>query len=154
MNNYSWINPWYDCKIEYQGKWYQSVTNAFKANMSSDAKEQAKFAIGGIPVGQTPLTGAMAHHEKIHYIRQDWEQVKDELMLDLQRIKFNTYEGLGKLLCEVTKRSNIINATDNDPYWGYWQQRGKNKLGQVLEQVREEVRVKLILLYPNYEGIA
>ena len=73
-------------------------------------------------------------------LRQDWEEIKDEVMLQALRMKFSQNPEIAKELL-ATGDALLIEHTRNDDYWadggdGF----GKNKLGLLLMQVREELK--------------
>lgn len=70
-------------------------------------------------------------------LRPDWEDVKDEVMLNCLRIKFSS-RYMQKRLISVDEP--IVEDNDwGDTYWGRCKGIGENKLGQLLEQVKREV---------------
>lgn len=73
-------------------------------------------------------------------LRQDWEEIKDEVMLQALRMKFSQNPEIAKELL-ATGDALLIEHTRNDDYWadggdGF----GKHKLGLLLMQVREELK--------------
>ncbi len=73
-------------------------------------------------------------------LRKDWEEVKDGYMLEALRAKFTQHDKLRKLLLD-TGDCLIIEHTKNDKYWADGGDgSGKNMLGVLLMQVREELR--------------
>jgi len=73
-------------------------------------------------------------------IRADWEQVKDSIMLEALRAKFTQHPGLESRLLD-TGDATLIEHTPNDTYWADGGDgSGKNRLGELLMQVREEIR--------------
>lgn len=84
--------------------------------------------------------------------KEAWEKVKESVMLSALRLKYRTYPDLGKLLRD-TREDTIVEASATDKYWGIglgkdrepttltdesaWV--GKNRLGILLMQVREEL---------------
>jgi ribA/ribD-fused uncharacterized protein len=73
-------------------------------------------------------------------LRDDWETVKDQIMLDAVRIKFRTHETPRALLLS-TGHADIIENAPMDAYWGCGPDgAGLNKLGRILMQVRAEIR--------------
>jgi ribA/ribD-fused uncharacterized protein len=74
-------------------------------------------------------------------LRRDWESVKDQIMLDALRAKFTQHEELKEILLG-TGDARLVEHTPNDSYWADGGDgSGKNRLGQLLMQVREELRV-------------
>lgn len=73
-------------------------------------------------------------------LRRDWESAKDQIMLEAVRAKFSQHEGLKAILLG-TGEAKIVEHTENDSYWGDGGDgSGKNRLGQILMQVRKELR--------------
>ena len=73
-------------------------------------------------------------------LRRDWESVKDQIMLEVVRAKFTQHEDLKAILLG-TGDARLVEHTTNDSYWGDGGDgSGKNRLGQTLMKVREELR--------------
>jgi ribA/ribD-fused uncharacterized protein len=74
-------------------------------------------------------------------LRKDWEEVKDSMMWKAVWTKFNQHPRLAAMLIE-TGDAEIVEHTENDAYWGDGGDgKGLNRLGQILMQVRAELRV-------------
>lgn len=74
-------------------------------------------------------------------LRSDWEQVKDQVMLDGLRMKFGQHADLrAKLIATGTRYLEETN-TWKDTYWGVCNGVGRNMLGILLMQVRAELSV-------------
>jgi len=72
-------------------------------------------------------------------IRSDWDDVKDGIMLYALRKKFACKE-LRQLLLGTGDRP-LVEDSPSDTYWGRGRSGdGKNRLGQLLMQVRAELR--------------
>lgn len=73
-------------------------------------------------------------------LRRDWESVKDKVMLEALCAKFTQHEDLKAILLG-TGDAILVEHTENDSYWGDGGDgSGKNRLGQLLMQLREELR--------------
>ena len=73
-------------------------------------------------------------------LRRDWESVKEQVMLDALRAKFTQHEELKAVLLG-TGDAVLVEHTANDSYWGDGGDgSGKNRLGRLLMQVRDELR--------------
>ena len=73
-------------------------------------------------------------------IRRDWESVKDSVMREAVRAKFSQHEELGEMLLS-TADAELVEHTANDTYWADGGDgSGKNMLGRILMEVREELR--------------
>ena len=72
--------------------------------------------------------------------REDWEDVKDDIMLNALTCKFTQHASLGKKLSKTSDKW-LVEHTANDSYWADGGDgTGQNKLGQFLMQVRRELK--------------
>ncbi len=72
-------------------------------------------------------------------LRADWEQVKNDIMLEALRAKFTQHKALQDILLS-TGNALLVEHTANDAYWGdAGDGTGKNMLGILLMKVREEL---------------
>ena len=77
-----------------------------------------------------------------HPLREDWETVKDEVMYRAVLTKFTTHQDIKEILL-ATGEEHIVENSPIDYYWGCGKDgSGKNKLGEILIQVRTEIRNK------------
>jgi ribA/ribD-fused uncharacterized protein len=73
-------------------------------------------------------------------LRKDWESVKDRIKCEAVLAKFTQHADLRETLLG-TGDSEIVEHTGNDAYWGDGGDgSGKNRLGQILMRIREELR--------------
>ena len=73
-------------------------------------------------------------------LRQDWEEIKNKVMLQALRMKFSQNPEIAKELL-ATGDTILIEHTRNDDYWADGGDgSGKNKLGLLLMQIREELK--------------
>jgi len=73
-------------------------------------------------------------------LRKDWEGVKDGIMLDALRAKFDQHADLKRVLLETGDRT-LVERTANDRYWGDGGDgSGRNRLGELLMLLRKELR--------------
>lgn len=71
---------------------------------------------------------------------KDWEEIKDGIMMDALRYKFNAHKELIELLLE-TGNEEIVEDSPMDYYWGCGKDgTGKSMLGNLLMKLREEYR--------------
>lgn len=88
----------------------------------------------------TPTDAAAIGRDKSLALRNDWESVKDEVMLKALIHKFGQHPNLRELLLN-TGNKLLVEHTKNDSYWGdNLDGTGKNKLGLLLMQVRDLLR--------------
>ncbi len=75
-----------------------------------------------------------------HLYPHAWHQVKDGVMLDALRAKFSQHPDLKELLLS-TGNALLVENAPRDNYWGAGSDgRGRNQLGKLLMQVRDELR--------------
>ena len=73
-------------------------------------------------------------------LRSDWEQVKDDVMREAALQKFSTHADIREILL-ATGDKVLVENSPIDYYWGCGKDgSGKNKLGQILMEVREILR--------------
>ncbi len=88
----------------------------------------------------SPMDAALEGRNRQNPLRPDWEEVKDKVMLQALRMKFSQNPEIGKELL-ATGDAILIEHTRNDDYWADGGDgSGKNKLGLLLMQVREELK--------------
>jgi ribA/ribD-fused uncharacterized protein len=93
-----------------------------------------------VRLAQTPMICARMGRDRSRPLRPDWEAVKDEVMRTAVRAKFTQHPELRDQLL-ATGDAYLIEHTKNDSYWGDGGDgSGKNMLGRILMEVREELR--------------
>lgn len=92
-------------------------------------------------VQAAPSAGEAARlGRKLPGLRADWDSVKDEVMLMALRAKFTQHEALKAELLATGDRQ-LVEHTANDAYWADGGDgSGRNRLGELLMQVRAELR--------------
>lgn len=80
----------------------------------------------------SPMDAALEGRNRQNPLRPDWEEIKDEVMLQALRMKFSQNPEIAKELL-ATGDAIIIEHTRNDVYWADGGDgSGKNKLGLLL----------------------
>lgn len=70
-------------------------------------------------------------------IRDDWDSIKLDVMMDVLKAKFSQNKKLKELLMS-TGNANIIEDSPRDSYWGIGKdKKGQNHLGKLLVKLRE-----------------
>ena len=88
----------------------------------------------------SPMDAALEGRDRQNPLRPDWEEIKDEVMLQALRMKFNQHPEIAKRLL-ATGDAILIEHTQNDAYWADGGDgSGKNRLGLLLMQVRDELK--------------
>jgi N-glycosidase YbiA len=88
----------------------------------------------------SPMQVAKAGRSRARPLRPDWEEVKDDIMRQALRAKFTQHPEIQKILLE-TGHKELIENTTKDHYWGCGSTgMGKNMLGKLLMELRDELR--------------
>lgn len=130
--NYFFLSNFYKSPVEYEGQMYDYSESAFQAAKTLNLEVRREFA-------------HLEPHKAKYYgrrlpLREDWEEVKDEVMYKVVYDKFNRNSLLKQKLIE-TGNIKLVEGNDwNDTYWGVCDGIGKNMLGKILMRVREELK--------------
>lgn len=94
----------------------------------------------GVRLARTAKIAAEMGRDRKRPLRRDWEAVKDGVMRMALRAKFAQHEGPREVLLG-TGNADLIEHTANDAYGADGGDgSGKNMLGKLLMEVREELR--------------
>lgn len=127
------LSNFYPVTVEIGGLEFSTVEHAFQAMKTLD--QEARYAI---KIQKTP--GDAKRMGRVVKIRRDWEQVKDDVMFELLKQKFEQKDLTEKLL--ATGEEELVEGnTWGDTYWGVCKGKGENKLGKLLMKVRGQLRV-------------
>lgn len=88
----------------------------------------------------SPMIAARLGRSREFKLRRDWESVKDDVMRRAVQAKFAAHAELQQLLLS-TGEEKLIEKTTTDTYWGCGSDNtGKNRLGQILMELRAALR--------------
>jgi N-glycosidase YbiA len=129
---HAFLSNFYPCVVHVAGFACASVEHGFQA---SKAVKQDDFHLimGARTPGISKKLGRKVER------RFDWEQVKEGVMYHLLKEKFQ-FNPLKNALLATGEHTLIEGNTWGDTYWGVCKGVGKNRLGVLLMQVREELR--------------
>ncbi|WP_170331759.1 NADAR family protein [Ruegeria arenilitoris] len=123
--------------VSVEDQWWRTVEHYFQAQKFHNAEYRERIRLSNKPKDAK----ALGMTRKIP-LRDDWEEVKDQIMLEAVRIKFKTHVDL-KVLLLSTGDAQIVENAPMDSYWGCGPDgNGLNKLGEILMHVRDELRQK------------
>jgi len=121
--------------VELDGEWWPTTEHYFQAQKFKNEEHRKK-----IQTAPTPRLAADWGRSREMPLRQDWEEIKDEVMYKAVLRKFQTHSDLKEMLL-ATGEEEIIENAPEDYYWGCGKDgSGKNKLGQILMSVRKQLR--------------
>ena len=118
----------------HDGYW-TTIEHYFQAQKFADAdyKERIRNA-------STPKQAKTLGRSRALPIRSDWEEVKEAIMREALVQKFRTHADIRQILLD-TGDEELIEKAPMDYYWGCGRTgTGKNRLGVLLMEVREELR--------------
>jgi N-glycosidase YbiA len=118
--------------FELDNLWWSTSEHYFQAQkfIGTNHLEEIRLA-------KTPKQAADMGRERTRPLREDWEQVKDEIMKKAVLCKFETHADIREILLATNDKLIIENAP-GDYDWGCGRDgSGTNKLGQILMEVRE-----------------
>ena len=123
--------------VELDGKWWPTTEHYFQAQKFYAEEYQEK-----IRHAPDPKTAAILGRNRQIPIREDWEQIKDQVMQKAILKKFQTHIELRQLLLS-TYNQEIVENSPTDYYWGCGADgSGKNRLGKILQDIRDILRNK------------
>jgi ribA/ribD-fused uncharacterized protein len=134
--DYRWLSNFYPVRVKGQ----RSVEHAYVAAKSTDPDFPLLIA----------ATSSAGHAKRLGRktkIRPDWHQVKEEVMLELLRLKFQDPH-FAKLLLDTGNREIVEGNLWHDNFWGDCacerckRTPGQNKLGKMLMRIRRELKTK------------
>lgn len=129
----------YKRPIEFEGEIYPTAEHAYQAG--KPRKESVRKWLMDAP---TPALLAMAAHGLYYWdIAPGWSKNKFDRMKRVLLAKYSQHEDLKKILIETDDVLLIESATvDNEVNrtWGQVNGKGKNMLGKLLMEVREELK--------------
>lgn len=126
-------------EVEFEGETFATSEHAYQAGKAR--KESVRKWILDAP---TPALLAMAAHGLYYWdIAPGWSKTKFDRMRAVLRAKFTQHEDLRALLLSTGEAVLIESATVDNPVnrlWGEVNGKGKNMLGNMLMELREELK--------------
>ena len=131
-SGYAFLSNFHPSTIWVEGKAYPTVEHAYQAFKTLNEESREIIRNAKDPAIAKKLGRGVE-------MRPDWDQVKEGLMRDFVRKKFESPFLAHKLL--ETGDSELIHAnTWNDKVWGTVKGVGQNLLGKILMEVRQELK--------------
>jgi len=121
--------------FEIEGTPWQTVEHFFQAMKFPDTPHE-----DAIRIAPAPMIAKQMGNDHARPLRPDWDAVKDDVMRRAVRAKFEQHSDIRAVLLGTGDEELIEDAPD-DYYWGCGiEGTGKNMLGKILMEVREELR--------------
>jgi len=128
--------------VELKGRNWPTSEHYFQAQKfaGTEHEEAVRFA-------KSPMVAARIGRRRP--LRSDWEAAKDDIMREVLRAKFSQHPDLWSLLLS-TGDAQLVEHTKNDRYWAdAGDGTGKNRLGQLLMELRAKLRGPLMDVQPD-----
>jgi ribA/ribD-fused uncharacterized protein len=125
---YAFLSNFYPCLVFVDDTSYPCVENAYQASKTLNVPKRALFGL--MTPGQAKRAG------KKLLIRPDWNEVKESIMYKLLMQKFSM-PWLREKLVATHGHSLVEGNTWGDKYWGVCNNEGLNRLGIMLENIRD-----------------
>jgi len=128
--NYGFLSNFYETPVTYGGVMYRNSEAAYQAQ--KDPTRQMEFV--DLPANKAKRLG-----RKVDPVA-DWDDIKYNHMLQIVRRKFHQNPRLAEKLIQTGEAEIIEGNRWNDTYWGVCEGKGQNKLGNILMQIRNELK--------------
>lgn len=149
------FSNFYIAPFQLDGKNWETTEHYYQAMKTLDEDEREDIRLGyllgtsraikiNLLKGNIKRDSSPGYAKKqggnVMKLREDWEEVKEDVMRKALRAKFEIHAGLREKLLS-TGDATLIEASPGDYYWGEGQAKiGKNRLGVLLMELREALR--------------
>lgn len=128
---YRFLSNFWSVQITYEKLSYPTVEHAYQAAKTLDQADRYHIAVEDTP-GRAKRAG-----QKLT-LRDDWEEIKLDVMEQLLRLKFAEGSKLLTWLRNTQDAELIEGNTWGDKFWGVCNGEGQNHLGKLLMKIRDE----------------
>jgi ribA/ribD-fused uncharacterized protein len=129
-DEYFFLSNFYPVEIKLDGIVYPNAETAFQAQKTLDVEERHKFSMLKNPV-QAKRLGRKVK------LRDDWEEVKLEIMTEIVSQKFLQHPYLIEMLLQTGDEELVEGNKWGDRFWGVCKGKGENHLGKILMKIRD-----------------
>ena len=129
-DEYFFLSNFYPVELKLDGIVYPNAEAAFQAQKTLDVEERRKFSMLKNPV-QAKRLGRKVK------LRDDWEEVKLDIMTEIVSQKFLQHSHLIEMLLQTGDEELIEGNKWGDRFWGVCKGKGENHLGKILMKIRD-----------------
>ncbi len=133
VGQYAFLNPTWITRVFYQGEIWTSAEAAFQATKTDDSEIKKKIFYAQT-VQQVKKIG-----ETIT-VTDEWINKQINIMKEITYAKFSQNKVLCNLLLQTEKEKIVYHDSENNTFWGVYNNFGYNHLGLILEQVRDQLQ--------------
>lgn len=129
---YYFLSNFFNAPVEYDGISYLNNEAAFQAQKTKTREE--RYAFSSLDPSAAKRRGRRVD------LRDGWDNIRIAIMKDIVKAKFSQNEELAEKLLATGNECLIEGNTWGDRFWGKVNGVGENHLGQILMQIRDELR--------------
>lgn len=134
QENYRWLSNFHEMEIKFMGFTFPSTENAYQAAKSSSIEHARKCTICSPAVSKKLGRNCV--------IRPNWDEIKLQIMFDINMIKYSNEE-LALMLIHTGTQEIVEGNYWHDNFWGncYCPRckgfAGENNLGKIIMKIRD-----------------
>ena len=130
--NYSFLSNFHPCVVSFGGFVFICSEGAYAAQKTTDECTRRAFQTYDGPT-------AKREGQKL-VLRNDWPDIRVQVMRDIVAAKFTQNPDLTALLLQTGDGILVEVNTWGDHFWGVCGEVGENRLGLILMEVRESLK--------------
>jgi len=122
------LSNFYPTLVHLDGWWYTTTEAAYQAAKTTDLEARRPFSKMSASEAKKAGRGLA--------LREDWEDIKVQVMADLLCQKFRSGSNLAIKLDQTQDQELVEGNTWSDTFWGVCNGVGENHLGKLLMGIR------------------
>ncbi len=130
---FRFLSNFYPAVVFFDGIEYPTTEHAFQAAKTLDFHKRYEVSRLGTP-GKAKRSGRQLK------LRPDWNNIREQVMMELVILKFVNWRGLREKLLATGTAELIEGNSWGDTHWGVCKGKGLNHLGRILMLVRDQLR--------------
>lgn len=131
-DEYRFLSNFWMVPVEYDGEIWPSTEHAYQAAKTDVLEEKKKIQLA-VTANETKKLGRKVT------IKENWDDIKLQIMRDIVTAKFKQHPDLAKILKETGDQELIEGNWWGDTYWGVCRGKGTNHLGKILMEIRAKL---------------
>ena len=132
---YGFLSNFYPSPILLKGKMWPTSEHYYQAQKVPGTEIEEEMRMLGTPLEAFEMSRTPGFPQ-----REDWYEVRDDIMREAVYAKFTQHPDLKNQLLD-TKDAVLVEHSFRDNYWGDGGDgKGKNVLGKILMEVRERLK--------------
>lgn len=143
-DEYRWLsNFWFaEITIGAHTPWNDPLIYVFKSKTNEHAYQalKAQHKSDFLWICAKDMPGQAKRGGKEITLRADWDEVKLDIMYDINRAKYTQHRDLRAKLINTGEEELVEVNSWFDTFWGVCNGKGENHLGKILMRIREELK--------------